>query len=61
MHCPNCESQRLVAIKIQISGDGEVLFRSCRDCEHKWWEREGTAERLPLATVLEMARARRTA
>jgi transcriptional regulator NrdR family protein len=61
MHCPNCRSEKLVAIKMSLADEGRVTFRSCRACEHKWWQREGTAERLPLTEVLEMAKVRRTA
>jgi transcription elongation factor Elf1 len=61
MHCPNCCSEKLVAIKMALADEGQVTFRSCRACEHKWWERMDTAERLPLATVLDMARVRHTA
>jgi len=63
MHCPNCQSDRLVAIRIRpkATDDVTVMFRSCRACEHKWWEREDSAERVSLATVLEMAKVRRLA
>ena len=61
MHCPNCQSDKLVAIKMSLADEGQVMFRSCRACEHKWWERSETAERLPLSRVLEMATVRRTA
>ena len=61
MRCPNCQSDKLVAIKMALSNERQVTFRSCRACEHKWWQQEETAETIPLSTVLEMARVRRSA
>ena len=63
MRCPNCQSEKLVVIKLRPSAKDEVsvMFRSCRACEHKWWEREDNRERLPLTTVLEMATVRKGA
>ncbi len=56
VRCPNCESKKLVAIKMSLADEGQVTFRSCRNCEHKWWQKRDTSERIALSTVLQMAK-----
>jgi transposase-like protein len=53
MLCPKCEGEDCIHIEIQLSGEDRVQFYSCRNCESKWWERDG--DTVALDEVLNLA------
>jgi hypothetical protein len=55
MHCQTCQKGALVEIRMVI-GDAPVTFRRCGRCEAQSWETPDG--RVPLVTVLELARRR---
>jgi DNA-directed RNA polymerase subunit M/transcription elongation factor TFIIS len=55
--CAACGSTRVTQLGMQLTDGTPVLFTSCRRCEHRRWEHEGSA--LSMETVLE--RTRKTA
>jgi hypothetical protein len=59
MECPNCHGNDCTEIEITLKGDENVKFTSCRYCESKWWEREGTAVDLNQVLTLTAERERR--
>ena len=55
MHCSRCSKAALVEIRMHV-GERELTFRRCGRCEAQSWE---TADGpIPLAHVLDLARAR---
>lgn len=63
MNCPRCGSEKLIEISMRLHSNDDVTFRSCHQCEHKWWERgtEDYSESVDLHEVLDLARVTRTA
>ncbi|MCZ7526850.1 MAG: hypothetical protein M5U14_10990 [Acidimicrobiia bacterium] len=55
MRCDVCGHDDLVEIRMRV-GEREVAFRRCSRCEAQAWR--GDEGDLPLAGVLELARAR---
>jgi formate dehydrogenase maturation protein FdhE len=53
--CPQCTGSDCIEIEINLKQENTVRFMSCRRCEAKWWQREGSTialdEVLNLATV----------
>jgi formate dehydrogenase maturation protein FdhE len=43
MRCPNCGAQGATEIAINLNAEDEVRFFHCRECESKWWVRDGEA------------------
>jgi hypothetical protein len=41
MRCPECGSEDATNIVIRLREEDSVQFYACRDCEAKWWERDG--------------------
>jgi DNA-directed RNA polymerase subunit M/transcription elongation factor TFIIS len=41
MRCPECGSEDATNIVIRLQEDDSVQFYACRNCEAKWWERDG--------------------
>jgi transposase-like protein len=41
MQCPYCKDEDCIQIEIRLKGEETVEFFSCRNCETKWWERDG--------------------
>jgi hypothetical protein len=52
MRCPSCEDEDCIQIEINLKGEDQVRFFSCRRCETKWWERHG--DTIDLDTVLSL-------
>ena len=51
--CPKCNSQDAVNIVINLESEGDpVQFFQCRDCETKWWKKNG--ESIALDEVLNL-------
>ena len=55
--CPKCHSTDCIQISIDLTGADLVEFYSCRDCETKWWVRDG--DHIQLDAVLTMAASQR--
>ena len=51
--CPECNGRDCARIEIHLKEDHTVEFFSCRTCEAKWWEEEGTT--IALDDVLDLA------
>ncbi|MGI8773613.1 MAG: hypothetical protein ACR2KQ_01180 [Actinomycetota bacterium] len=58
MRCPSCEKEGCTEITINLSGDDNLIFYSCRLCESKWWERGGDV--IALDEVLSLTSQRDT-
>ena len=56
MRCPQCQSEDCIEIEMKLKDEDSVKFFSCRDCESKWWEKEGST--IALDEVLELASKR---
>ncbi len=56
MRCPQCRGTDCIEIEMKLKGEDSVKFFSCRDCESKWWEKEGTS--IELDEVLDLASRR---
>jgi transcription elongation factor Elf1 len=41
MHCPRCNQERFTTLTFDLDGGDTIDFYSCRNCEEKWWERDG--------------------
>lgn len=50
--CPSCGSQDAVNIEINLESEDAVQFFQCRDCETKWWKKDGSV--IELEDVLEI-------
>ena len=51
--CPKCSSEDAVNIVINLeSQESPVQFFQCRDCETKWWKKDG--EPIALDDVLSL-------
>ena len=63
MNCPHCGSEKLIEISMRLHSNDDVTFRSCHECEHRWWERgaDQYTEKVNLDTVLDLAKVTRTA
>ena len=53
--CTTCAKDRLITIRMRIAGR-DVVFQRCSACETNTWQENAGA--VPLARVLELARAR---
>jgi Transcription factor S-II (TFIIS) len=53
MRCRSCGVQDCVEIHIRLKDEETVRFYSCRNCEAKWWERDGMT--IALDEVLNLA------
>jgi hypothetical protein len=53
MACPHCRGEDTTQIEIRLAGEETVQFFSCRRCEAKWWERDGST--VALDEVLNLA------
>ena len=58
MQCPQCISSDTFEIGIQVKETDHVKFYSCRNCEKKWWERDG--DTIALDDVLTLATTSRS-
>jgi transcription elongation factor Elf1 len=56
MKCPYCGGEDCISIEIHLKDEKTVQFFSCRQCEAKWWEREG--DTITLDEVLALAAKR---
>jgi formate dehydrogenase maturation protein FdhE len=43
MRCPNCGAESATEIAINLNVEDEVRFFNCRECESKWWVKDGEA------------------
>lgn len=50
--CPSCHSPNVLGFTLAPAGD-PMRFKSCRACEHRWWEHEGSGDELVLSDVLD--------
>lgn len=41
MRCPECGGDDATHIVIRLRDDDSIQFFACRNCEAKWWERDG--------------------
>ena len=41
MRCPHCDGEDCIQVEIQLKGEDQIQFYSCRRCEEKWWVRDG--------------------
>ena len=53
MSCIACGSNDVVEIEMTLADGTAIEFRSCHDCENRWWDRDG--EPVELAAVLKKA------
>ena len=53
MRCPECKGEDCTRIEIHLKEEHTVQFFSCRRCEAKWWENEGST--VALDDVLNLA------
>ncbi|PWJ53079.1 hypothetical protein SAMN06264364_11597 [Quadrisphaera granulorum] len=53
--CPACGTSQLTVLSLVLTDGTAVRFSSCRGCEHRQWETEGTT--LSITEVLERSRA----
>lgn len=51
-NCPKCNVEDSIEITIDLATDHSVQFFQCRNCEAKWWERDGNP--VPLEEVLDL-------
>ncbi|MFN2524909.1 MAG: hypothetical protein ABR505_01380 [Actinomycetota bacterium] len=56
LRCSDCGADDCLQIEIRLQDD-VVSFFACRNCESKWWEREG--DTIALDEVLSLATQRR--
>jgi transcriptional regulator NrdR family protein len=63
MRCPQCGSDKFMEISMRLHSEDDVVFRSCFNCEHRWWERKAGDgfEAISLDRVLDLATVKRTA
>ena len=63
--CPRCGDDGVIEIRMTLQGGEKVLFHSCHNCEHKWWETPPTpmhgAEEIGLDDVLSRVKPKRSA
>lgn len=52
MRCTQCQMEDCVEIEIHLTGEKTVQFYSCRNCEAKWWVRDGDTIALDDVLVL---------
>lgn len=57
MRCPECKGEDCIQIEINLTGEEVVQFFSCRNCEAKWWERDG--DTIALDEVLGLAASKK--
>lgn len=52
--CRSCGSDRVTRITMNLTDGSPVAFTSCRSCDHRSWEEDGTV--LPVSSVLDKTR-----
>jgi hypothetical protein len=50
--CPSCCSPDVIGFTLTPAAE-PMRFRSCRSCEHRWWEHQPSGDELVLSDVLE--------
>lgn len=58
MSCPKCSATDCIEIEINVKEANLVQFYSCRNCEMKWWVRDGDS--IELDDVLTLAQVEKT-